>query len=156
MPAMTLWQPWASLVALGLKPYETRDRPAPHRLRGQRIAIHAALRKPAFGDITPEIHQAIASATGNMTWFELLPYGAVVCTVTLEDVFPASAVAPDPFGDYGPGRWAWRLTDVRPLRPPVPAKGWQMYGWTWAIPDTVDVYPPSVAPRRAAWAANDD
>jgi hypothetical protein len=40
--ALPLWQPWASLVALvGAKRVETRHWPAPPRLIGQRIAIHA-------------------------------------------------------------------------------------------------------------------
>lgn len=42
MPAITLWQPWATLVAEGVKMIETRHWPAPHALIGQRIAIHAA------------------------------------------------------------------------------------------------------------------
>lgn len=155
MPALTVWQPWASLIALGLKPYETRSRRPPHRLLGQRLAIHASLRKPMFGEITPEIHQAMTAATENAIWFELLPYGAVVCIVTLEDVYPASQVPHDPFGDYGPGRWAWRITDVHLLRPAVPATGWRMHGWTWAVPDEVELYPPAVRPRLAPEAAND-
>ena len=39
--AITLHQPWASLIALGLKTVETRSWPAPARLVAQRIAIHA-------------------------------------------------------------------------------------------------------------------
>jgi hypothetical protein len=42
MKAISLWQPWASLIAAGLKPYETRNwAPAPSMI-GQTIAIHAA------------------------------------------------------------------------------------------------------------------
>ncbi len=44
MMALTLWQPWATLVAEGLKPFEFRSWPAPSRLIGQRIAIHAGAR----------------------------------------------------------------------------------------------------------------
>ncbi len=154
LPAITLWQPWASLIALGLKPYETRDRRPPHRLIGQRVAIHASLRRPKFDDVTPEIHQAMTAKTGNALWFELLPYGAVVCTATLEGASPADQVPSDPFGDYAAGSWAWRLTDVFPLRPPVPAKGWQMHGWTWAVPDAVELSPPAVGPRRASESAD--
>ena len=44
MKATTLWQPWASLIAIGAKYYETRDYPPPAKLLGQRIAIHAAVR----------------------------------------------------------------------------------------------------------------
>lgn len=43
MPVLTLWQPWASLVALGVKTIETRSWATKHR---GRIAIHAAGRRP--------------------------------------------------------------------------------------------------------------
>lgn len=33
MRAITLWQPWASLVAVGAKKYETRSWPAPKSLK---------------------------------------------------------------------------------------------------------------------------
>lgn len=42
MKAISLWQPWASLIACGVKPYETRHWAPPRELIGQRIAIHAA------------------------------------------------------------------------------------------------------------------
>lgn len=142
MPALTLWQPWASLVAFGVKPYETRPKRPPTHLLGCRIAIHAAVRKPEFGEITPEIQQAMAAATGNPLWFELMPFGAVIATATLQDIFPAASVRPDPYGDYRPGRWAWQLTDVHRLRPPVAATGQQMYGWPWSVPTGTELYPP--------------
>jgi hypothetical protein len=42
MKAISLWQPWASLIACGAKPYETRSWAPPRDLIGQPIAIHAA------------------------------------------------------------------------------------------------------------------
>lgn len=49
MKALTVWQPWASLIAIGAKPYEFRGWKAPKSVIGQRIAIHAGARpmKPA-------------------------------------------------------------------------------------------------------------
>ena len=46
MKAITLWQPWASMVAMGLKQNETRSWAPPKALIGERIAIHAAKRVP--------------------------------------------------------------------------------------------------------------
>ena len=46
MKAITLWQPWATLVATGLKEYETRSWAPPEDLIGRRLAIHAAKRTP--------------------------------------------------------------------------------------------------------------
>lgn len=45
MKALTVWQPWASLIIAGAKPYEFRGWRAPRSLIGQRIVIHAAARK---------------------------------------------------------------------------------------------------------------
>lgn len=43
MKAITIWQPWASLIACGAKKYETRGWPT--KYRGP-IAIHAAAKDP--------------------------------------------------------------------------------------------------------------
>jgi activating signal cointegrator 1 len=40
--AISLWQPWASLIACGAKPFETRHWAPPRDLIGATIAIHAA------------------------------------------------------------------------------------------------------------------
>lgn len=45
MKALTIWQPWASLIIAGAKPYEFRGWRAPRSLIGQRIVIHAAAKK---------------------------------------------------------------------------------------------------------------
>lgn len=48
LPALSLWQPWASLWASGIKPLETRHFPAPAALlAAPMIAIHAAARRPS-------------------------------------------------------------------------------------------------------------
>jgi hypothetical protein len=39
MKALSIWQPWASLIMSGHKKIETRSWPAPYPIRGQRIAI---------------------------------------------------------------------------------------------------------------------
>ena len=43
MKALTLWQPWASLIGLGVKTIETRSWPTAYR---GPLTIHAAARKP--------------------------------------------------------------------------------------------------------------
>jgi hypothetical protein len=55
--ALTLWEPWASLIIIGAKPWEFRrwnfaDKPHLARLIGQRIVIHAGARKPKAGELT--------------------------------------------------------------------------------------------------------
>jgi hypothetical protein len=150
MPAITLWQPWASLIAHGAKRYETRHWPPPARLIGRRIAIHAAAR-PVPRDFDAALAQAVGSALGRSDWRRALPFGAVVCTVVMTGGYrvgapcasdgaaidaavpgsaPLAALATDPFGYYARGRWAWALDDVALLDPAIPAKGRQGW-WHW-------------------------
>lgn len=126
LPAISLWQPWASFIAIGVKPYETRHWPAPRRLIGQRIAIHAAKRKPEAEDIV--WWHRIAGFTNP------LPLGAFVCTAILAECLPTDCVKADEFGDYGEGRFAWHLVDPKPIIPSAPARGQQGI-WTWSMPD---------------------
>ena len=55
MYAITLLQPYAQLIADGVKPYETRSWKPPGHLIGQRIVIHAAKRKVR----SPGLHTSI-------------------------------------------------------------------------------------------------
>lgn len=50
MKALTLWQPWASLIALGVKTIETRGWSTNYR---GPLAIHAAKRPPKAADVGP-------------------------------------------------------------------------------------------------------
>lgn len=134
IPVVTLWQPWACLVEIGAKPYETRHFTIPDRLLGKRVAIHAAAR-PCVTDLSLTAFDSVTNAFGRCGWNFWLPRGAVTCTAILAESIPAESVPPDCFGDYTPGRWAWRLEDVRQVRPHVPLKGRQQIGWNWTVPD---------------------
>lgn len=129
MKALTLTQPWASLVALGLKRIETR--PWQTRYRGQ-LAIHAAKGFPAQARRFADEERF----RGRLP--ERLPFGAILCTVDLVGCHPTSLIAPglvglEPlYGDYTAGRWAWlfKPDSLRVLETPVPAKG-ALGLWEW-------------------------
>lgn len=53
MKAISLWQPYASLIAAGKKTIETRTHSRRRSLAGQRIAIHAAKRKLTYAAVVP-------------------------------------------------------------------------------------------------------
>lgn len=125
MPAISLWQPWASFIAIGVKRYETRHWRPPSRLFGQRIAIHAAKRRLDKDDV--EWWHLVSKSD------ELPPLGAYVCTAILRACLDARSVPWDEFGDYGEGRFAWSLTEIEPITPAIPAVGHQGF-WTWDRP----------------------
>jgi activating signal cointegrator 1 len=112
MRALTLAQPWATLVALGVKRYEDRAFTTGHR---GPVVIHAGptLDPTAFCELPARAQQRLLRAGR-------LPTNAVVCVALLEDVF-AGPTALDldrgqlGLGDFSDGRYAWRLAHVRPV-----------------------------------------
>lgn len=44
LKALTIWQPWATLVMVGAKPFEFRSWPAPRWIVGKELVIHAGSR----------------------------------------------------------------------------------------------------------------
>ncbi len=144
MKAVTLREPWASLVACGAKRIETRSWPTSYR---GPLAIHAAK-----GASTQELEFALRHAEPFRTALHLggielvgdFPRGAIVATALLVNCVPienerivaglrligAAAPHEEAFGDYSAGRYAWLLSDVRPLHEPIPAKG-ALGLWNW-------------------------
>jgi hypothetical protein len=125
--ALSLWQPWASLIACGVKVHETRHWSPPIRLIGQRLAIHAAKK---IGDVDGALDAILTDRFG-WGWSNALPLGAIVATCTLANVYETggrvSWTTPEDIicGDWYPGRFAWHLTEVRKVDPPMPCRGAQ-------------------------------
>jgi hypothetical protein len=127
MKAISLWQPWATLVALGVKQFETRHWTTNHR---GPLAIHAAKRPALRGELNMDILNELENA--GFEHLAQLPYGCIVCTVTLAAVYPTDQAVTLPFfdsreysfGNYAPGRYAWRLDNVQ-LVDNLPARGSQ-------------------------------
>lgn len=102
MKAISIRQPWASLIASGHKTIETRTWPTPYR--GDLLIC--AARNPAPG----------CNATD-------LPTGVALAIVRLVDSRPMQAkdvgAANRPFDRK---LWSWVLTEVRPIKP-FPLRG---------------------------------
>jgi hypothetical protein len=124
MKCLSLIQPWAALVILGAKHYETRGWHTDYR---GRLAIHASRTFPdaARALCLLEPYRSVLRAAGFHQSADL-PRGALLGTVALLDCLPASELLPRlpefsreaAFGDYRSGRWAWKLDD--PIRYDVP------------------------------------
>ena len=130
MKALSLWQPHAQAIALGFKPWETRDWATSYR---GPLAIHASKRR---WDDTGEWHARARLLLGTRGALGTMPYGAVVCVVDLVDCVATSrlrGVIPEKdefWGDFsdgerGGGRYAFRLENVRVLSSPYPVRGQQ-------------------------------
>lgn len=66
--ALTIWQPWASLIAIGAKPYEFRSWPPPAYLVGKRLAIHAgarAVRETEIADLLNRLEKVKGGTAGS-------------------------------------------------------------------------------------------
>lgn len=84
MKAITLWQPWASSIAIGAKGYETRGWATSYR---GPIAIHAAKRPyQKIIESLPEETQQILRGLFDLK-SELLPTGSIICTADLVNVW---------------------------------------------------------------------
>ena len=78
MKALTIWQPWASLIIAGAKPYEFRGWRAPRALIGQRIVIHAAARKIDRDEVCALYHMHVHREADE----ELEQYARETCLIT--------------------------------------------------------------------------
>lgn len=144
MKALTIHQPWATLLALGFKAWETRGWATTYR---GPVMIHAGLewtklqRQLLQGQpFSQRLH------TIPLRWVEPCPRGAVLALADLEqciEITPpwARRVGPTDegaYGDWTPGRYAWRLRVLHILQEPIQWKGHQ---GLWVPPDELlDAY----------------
>jgi hypothetical protein len=153
MKAITLHQPWATLVAIGAKQIETRSWGTAYR---GPLAIHAGKHtgyikmKGADYLCDEEPFYSVLMNAGFVWTSGPLPLGCVVATCNLVDVkrideaiaFPACqsysahgrtwslGEQERAFGNYAVGRYMWLLEDIQMLPVPIPAKGSQGF-WEW-------------------------
>ncbi len=127
MKCLTVLQPHATLLMIGgVKPYETRSWNT--NWRGP-IAIHAGkgVSDTLLARIEP--YKSALAATGR-TLPEHLPLGCVLGIVEIIDCIPAEYAHSKVFGDFTPGRWAWRVSVLEVFRHPIPYKG-ALGLWEW-------------------------
>ena len=148
MKAITLWEPWASLMAIGAKVNETRGVRTSHR--GD-ICIHAA--KADRGVPDSIYHRVLDLLTDpkNRPIPTAKDMGCILAVVELWDVQPSHKFLINPknnsgffnltedeyaFGNYSIGCWIYRTRNLRRLKNPVPCRGAQSIGWT--VPPDVE------------------
>lgn len=124
--ALTLLQPWATLVAIRAKKIETRSWSTPYR---GPLLIHASKKLPQdayWALVKSPFSEALAKA--GIERVEQYHPGCIIAVVDLMDCVRITAdnAPPEPefsFGNYTPGRYAWHLANVQVFPAPVPARG---------------------------------
>lgn len=135
MRAISLWQPWATLIAIGAKQYETRSWSI--GWRGE-LAIHAARHSNELPIGKMQPFRNVLAAAG-FTHPSELPLGAVLCVVEVVDCIKVEEIRGQissqekAFGNYADGRYAWKLANVRVLTAPILISGKQGI-WDWKVP----------------------
>jgi hypothetical protein len=152
MRALTIWQPWASLIMLGAKPYEFRRWNYALRapgLAGQRIVIHAGSRpihRAEVRDIIARVNDHISSLDKAIALPLLdrlmqahrcqgvLPLACGLGTAILGTPISVTALFNSPADSdrIDHHMWAWPLTAIERLDEPVPMRGAQGF-WHWPL-----------------------
>jgi len=131
--ALTLWQPWAWLVAQGLKPLENRPPGFSHQSFRGWFWIHASVKQSLH-----EWHAANELALRNEVTGpppiddERLVYGAIIGKARIVGVLPVPQALPD--GWRMAGRFGFVVLDATPLAQPVECRGYQGF---WRVPEAV-------------------
>ncbi|HXI90499.1 MAG TPA: hypothetical protein VNH18_23505 [Bryobacteraceae bacterium] len=163
MKALSLTQPWATLVAIGAKRIETRGWPTKYRgplaihaakvfPGSAKLVCYAAMTLDALGWPRAQRHvidQPLLGTRITQPWLndidarvKALPLGAVLCTCQLVNCLETEIVPrfvrpfteqEKAFGNYEPGRFAFLLEDVEMFAEPIPAKG-ALGLWNWEPP----------------------
>lgn len=148
MKALTVWQPWASLIMAGAKPFEWRGWPCPQYIRGQRIAIHAGARPAKATEIQDilariedeesslvvEIAKPLLLNTHRLSWplSSILGTAIIGVPIAVEDWARQNLAPGYDSNRLDHSKWAWPLTDIRPIEPMLPYKGVQGF---WPCPN---------------------
>lgn len=151
---LTLHEPWASLAAWQEKKFETRS----WGIRASfpmKLAIHAGKNRdaikqwqqrdsqsPLISRFDRELYMAFTRhglGAQGYPHFDDLHFGCIIAVCDLVEIVrmtPAfiaqRAEKERAFGDWRPGRFAWRLANVQALPEPVPVRGAQgLWEWHW-------------------------
>lgn len=145
MKALSLWQPWASLIMLGEKEYETRSWYTSYR---GTLLIHASkravLKELDIALDCPYFQQALMPYRAESKLVEgmkpllspkrareVLPFGKLLGTVELIDCIPTEDAREKitnkeyMFGNYGARRFAWKLGSPVAFDQPIDYAGEQ-------------------------------
>lgn len=159
--ALTVYQPWATLIILGAKPHEFRnwmftDKPHLAKLVGKRIVIHASARRPPISELDDVLRRidegesalkdeiarpvvtemrAALKARGKDADLHMAPLSVALGSAVIGE--PRSVLdifkgtAIADSDRLDHSLYGWPLTDVKPFAKPIPSAGAQGF-WNWS------------------------
>lgn len=139
MQALTIYEPWATLLVKGKKQFETRE--WQRNYRGL-LAIHSGKQSVDIEDYPLGLSEILDDS--KITQDNLNNNkGKIIAIATLKEIH----LMTDKFineqselerltGFWEPRRFAWELTNIKPLPQPIAARG--MPG-LWTVPDNIYV-----------------
>lgn len=126
MKTLTIRQPYVQAILSGLKQYETRSWKTNYH---GKLLIHAGRAK-----ITPALQELVIKYN-----FQNIITGAILLECELVDCIPITkefrqqqTQAEIDFGDWTIGRYAWRLTNIKPIPTPIKITG-QLGLWNFEL-----------------------
>lgn len=157
---ISLWNPWALFVILGLKRFETRSwggaktmtslmRSREVKYRGT-LGIHAAKRwtdqeRWTLRQLALDFNLSVDkdSPWGRLWHHDPTLFGVLLGTVNLVDIHPTETMIhmtrmERALGNYEYNRFAWELRDPVVFQNPIPMIGHQGM-WTWDMPASIPV-----------------
>lgn len=120
MKAITIKQPWASLIVHGIKDIENRTWQCPKKYIGQRVLIHAGVDKRGGWTLNHDQAGALYRSKSilHSTDFDDLPFGSIIGSVEIVD-----CVQNHPSVWAEKGVYNWVLANSILFTNPIPAKG---------------------------------
>jgi hypothetical protein len=138
MKALTIIEPWATLLVMGKKRYETRDWQIVYR---GLIAIHSGKKVLTECDYNLGVAECMINS-------EITPEilknnrGKIIAVGYLKDIILMSedfmkeiSETEKDLGLWKVGRYAWDIIDIKPLLKPIPVRG--MLG-LWDVSDEIE------------------
>lgn len=107
MKCLSVKQPYAALIAAGIKTIENRKWSSPYR---GPVAIHAGKAPPP--------HDLIESLTSKGYRIPTMTCGAIIAVATLADCMRLDDLPRElRYGKFADGPWCWILNDVKAIEP---------------------------------------
>ena len=124
LKAISLWQPWASLIPLGLKHYETRSWKTNYR--GKLLICSTAANSKQHKEYLKICNELELPAWENFSHGCAIAICDLVDCIEMTPKFIAQQSQTELLcGDWQVGRYAWKLENIQPITEPFAVKGKQ-------------------------------